>query len=279
MITRTATIVARMAVFVAAIATLASMARAADERTIEVATRPGQKVRALLIIPDKPRASVILLAGGHGNLMLSGTGHIGWGAGNQLVRTRAAYAQAGYATLVPDIAPDLKRPNGGVDGYRWSAQHAADIGALIAHMRGIAEPVYLIGTSRAALSVANAAVRTKGREQPDAIVITSGLLMHAKEGAPSVETKVPGFAGIRQPTLLVAHKDDGCVMSPAASAPLFKARLKSAERVDVRILTGGSGGSGDPCEAKSPHGFIGIDQVVVRTISDWLAALPQPAKP
>jgi hypothetical protein len=71
---------------------------------VEINTR-AQQARALLLQPEKARASVILLGGGHGNLALGKGGAIGWGADNQLVRTRSAYAKAQFATLVPDIAP------------------------------------------------------------------------------------------------------------------------------------------------------------------------------
>src|SRR5262245_32079603 len=138
------------------------------EEVVEIATR-NQQARALLLKPERPTGSVILLAGGHGNLGLGRDGRLGWGAGNQLVRTRADYSKAGFATLVPDIAPDLKRGSGGVPRYRWSADYARDIGAWVAHMRSIAGPVTLIGTSRAALSVAAAAARlSAGVKRPDA---------------------------------------------------------------------------------------------------------------
>ena len=81
---------------------------AQKEDVIEIASR-NQRVRALLLVPARPAGSVILLAGGHGNLALSKDGSIGWGAGNQLVRTRAAYSKAGFATPVPDIAPDSSK--------------------------------------------------------------------------------------------------------------------------------------------------------------------------
>jgi hypothetical protein len=177
---------------------------AQKEEIVEIASR-NQRVRALLLIPAQPAGSAILLAGGHGNLALGKDGSIGWGAGNQLVRTRAAYRKAGFATLVPDIAPDLKHGSGGVARYRWSERYARDIGAFIAHMRSIAEPVYLIGTSRAALSVAKA-----------------------------------------------------------------KHLFGGAKAVDIVLLQGGSAGSGDPCEARSHHGFAGQDAEVVKMVTDWL---------
>ncbi len=56
------------------------------EEVVEVPTRPGQVVRALLIAPPSAKGAVILLAGGHGNLRLSRDGAIGWGRRNLLVR-------------------------------------------------------------------------------------------------------------------------------------------------------------------------------------------------
>ena len=107
---------------------------AQKEKIDEITTR-GQKMRFLLTTPAKPVGSVILMAGGHGNLSLTASGRIGWGEGNQLVRTRADYAKSGFVTATPDIAADLKEGEGGVPRYRWSEQHAADIGTLIQHLR------------------------------------------------------------------------------------------------------------------------------------------------
>jgi dienelactone hydrolase len=248
-------------------------ALAQKEDVVEIASR-NQRVRALLLTPARPAGSVILLAGGHGNLALGKDGSIGWGAGNQLVRTRAAYSGSGFATLVPDIAPDLKQGSGGVAGYRWSERYARDIGALIAHMRSIAEPVYLIGTSRAALSVAKAAVDlSTGPTRPDAVVVTSGMLIHISTAQPSAERNVGRLERVRQPILLVYHEKDGCPYTPAASAAKAKTLFRGAKTVDVVLLQGGSAGRGDPCEARSHHGFEGQDAEVVKTVTDWLRKL------
>jgi hypothetical protein len=258
------------ALLIAAAVLSAHPAVAQKEEVIEIASR-NQRVRALLLIPAQPVGSAILLAGGHGNLALSKDGSIGWGAGNQLVRTRAIYSKAGFATLVPDIAPDLKHGSGGVARYRWSERYARDIGAFIAHLRGIAEPVYLIGTSRAALSVVKAAVDlSSGPTRPDAVVITSGMLIHISNAQPSAERNVGRLERVRQPILLVYHKKDGCPYTPAASAAKAKSLFRGAKAVDIVLLQGGSAGSGDPCEARSHHGFAGQDAEVVKTVTDWL---------
>ena len=250
-------------------------ALAQNEQVIEVPTR-GQKMRALLLTPANPAGSIILLAGGHGNLALGKDGKLGWGAGNQLVRTRAGYAKAGFVTAVPDIAPDLKQGDGGVPRYRWSDVFARDIGALVKHLRGLKEPVYLVGTSRAALSVAKAGVTLSGAEAPDAIVITAGMLVHFSDKQPSAERSVGSLGRITQPTFIVYHQKDGCAYTPASSANKAKALLTGAKKVDVKILTGGSAGSGDPCEARSHHGFEGQDDEVVQVVTGWLKGLKGP---
>lgn len=241
------------------------------ERVEEIATR-GQAMRVLLIRPEQPVGSVILLAGGHGNLSLSAAGELGWGAGNQVVRTRNLYAKAGFVTATPDIAPDLKQGSGGAPGYRWSDEHAADIGALIAHLRGIARPVYLVGTSRGAISAVNAAVKLPPEMTPDAIVVTSGMLVHIEGNKPSAEKSVGHLERIRQPVLIVYHERDECPYTPAASAERFRKLLTASPKVDVRLLSGGSA-AGDPCEARHYHGFQGLDAEVVRITTDWLKAL------
>ena len=268
-------VVAAVVFSIIGIIALTPLARAQTETVVEIPVRGGQTVRALLLRPSAPVGSVILLAGGHGNLSLAKDGKIGWGAGNQLVRTRAGYANAGFVTLVPDIAPDLKQGNGVVPRYRWSEAYAKDIGSFVRYLRRIKQPVYLVGTSRAALSVANAAARLNGKRSPNAIVITSGMLMHVTDSQPSVQRNVGQLERIRQPTFIVSHAEDSCAYTPASSAKPFGALLTKAAKVDIKIVEGGSAGSGDPCEAWSHHGFQGQDSEVVRIVADWLKALPK----
>ncbi len=244
---------------------------AQKDRVEEIATR-GQSMRVLLTEPAKPIGSVILIAGSHGNLALTADGKIGWGAGNQLVRTRALYAKAGYVAATPDLAPDLKQGKGVVPRYRWSDAHASDIGALVKHLRRIAAPVYLFGTSRGAISVVNAAVKLSGEEAPDALVLTAGMLIHIDPKQPSAERNVGHLERIRQPVLLVYHQNDKCKFTPASSAEQFAKLLTSARKADVKLLSGGTA-AGDPCEANHYHGFRGLDTEVVRVTTGWLGAL------
>ena len=64
-------------------------------------------VSAVLLMPPKPVASLILLTGGPGKVGIAPDGSVTAGGGNQLVRTRDAYAAKGFAVLVPDVGYDL----------------------------------------------------------------------------------------------------------------------------------------------------------------------------
>jgi hypothetical protein len=234
---------------------------------VDIASR-DQKIRALLLQPSTPIGSVILLAGGHGKLDLDPGGKIGWGVGNQLVRTRAAYARAGYATLVPDIAPDLKTKDGVVRGYRYSAPHGRDIGALVQHLRGIKAPVVLVATSRGAVSAGATLAHTSGAARPDAVVLTAAMLVGVGEKAPHFQMAIgndPRRA--RLPVLVVGHKKDACKYTLPSTIDRFKAW--HGGKVDV-IMLDGPDGTGDRCEARSAHGFIGIDDEVVAAVTRWI---------
>lgn len=248
----------------------AGPAGAQTEQVLALETRPGQSIRVLVQRPiDRALGSVVLVAGGHGNLEIAADGSIGWGSGNQLVRTRALYVAAGFVAAVPDIAPEFKRPGGADESYRSSAGHARDLGALIAHLRAEVPPVWLIGTSRGAMSVANGAARLTGAERPDGIVITSGMLMSHRGNAPSAQSSVRELNRIAVPTLLLAHELDQCEFTPAGDAAWFRKLLTGAPRVDVKTLTGGIT-QGPACEVRAYHGFNGLDHEVVDLVTAWL---------
>ena len=208
-----------------------------EETTVDVESRPGHTVRVLVLRAEHAIGSVILLAGGHGNLSLTADGKIGWGGANQLVRTRAAYAKAGYLTLVPDVATDLKVRRDVVLRYRWSPEHAEDIGRLVQYARSLSAPVYLVGTSRAALSVVNAAVHLSGYFRPDALVITSGMLSHVDESQPSVERNVSNLERITQraPTRL-PHRDIALGLFSCARPALIRGTIQGSTRSAKRIV-------------------------------------------
>jgi hypothetical protein len=245
----------------------ATSASAQGETVTEVKSR-GQSIRALLLKPANPIGSVILLAGGHGKLDIAPDGGLGWGRGNQLVRSRAAYAAAGFVTLVPDIAPDLKTTSGVVNRYRFSPPHAHDLGALVQHMRGIKAPVILVATSRGAVSAGNMLGHASGASRPDAVVLTAPMLVSVGKPAPHFQMAIGNNPARAQlPLLVVGHKKDACLYTLVSTFERFKAW--HGGKVDI-VMLDGPVGTGDPCEARSAHGFVGVEDELLATITKWI---------
>ena len=267
--------------FIIALGILAGLmpGQAAADPVVEIESR-GQKVRAILLKPANPKGAVILFAGGNGRLDITPAGDITKLRFNQLVRTRALYASAGYVTLVPDIAPSFKLGASGVaELYRANRAFAQDVGAMVKYLRGIVpKPIVVVGTSRGSLSVANVVAKLKGEgeRRPDAAVLTAAFL---KVGA-----NVPGLTVFKLangnprlldvPTMLVWHVADSCPHTSAATVPAFRTWYEGSGRKLVeKSFSGGLPPESEPCEARAPHGFYGLDPSVVTAITGFAGGL------
>jgi hypothetical protein len=199
--------------------------------------------QAVLIKPSgAAKGSLILMAGGNGRLNIGAGGSIGSLAGNQVVRTRHAYAERGFAVLVPDANIDLA--------------------AAVKYMAGIARPVTVVGTSR---GTQRAAEGIGAGARPDALVLTSGFLSpQSGEGEHRYVIKlVGGSPGVLPRTLVIHHRHDGCRWTnPAGVQPFID---WSKGKASVVWLDGGAN-NGDPCQAKGHHGFAGLDSQVVNEV-------------
>src|SRR6266480_3896589 len=177
--------------------------------------------RAVLIKPKAPRASVILMPGADGN---------------QLVRTRHAYAARGLAVLVVDAGTDLS--------------------SAVQYMAAIKRPVTVIGTSRGTIRAAEGIARGA---RPDALVLTSGFLSSESGSSQNVMSILGSPASLPR-TLIIHHSQDSCRATlPAGVDPFVK---WSAGRARVAWISGGRS-EGDPCEAFAHHGFNGQDAQIV----------------
>jgi len=240
---------------------LVPSAHASDEEFRIISTRPGVTQPFLLIRPTgQAVASVILFAGGEGHLGLSSQG-ISQGANNFLVRNRQRFAGEGFLVAVVDSASD--------DCLRTSADHAEDIKHVISELKKIVDvPVWLIGTSRGTISAANVAARLK-EGGPDGLVLTSTVTKQSKRNFETVGSV--RLEDIRVPTLLVHHKNDDCPVTPYGGAVALRRSLKQVSKIDLLTFTGGNS-LGDPCQAMSHHGFLGLDAEVVSAIASWIKA-------
>jgi pimeloyl-ACP methyl ester carboxylesterase len=245
-------------------------APAEAETLVTLKTPRGASQSFLLIKPANPTAAVILFAGGHGALGLTGGGKMKWGAGNFLVRTRDKFAGHSLAVAVMDAPSD--RQSGMNAIFRMTDQHAGDIGAAAARLRSEANgPVWLVGTSMGTFSAAGGAIAAPG---VDGLVLTS-TITRAKPDWQIAGSHPHGVASmdlprVTVPALIVSHRKDGCDITPAADAPKLKARLTAAKVTEVVLLDGGAPPTSAPCEAKSQHGFLGIEDEAVATIARFV---------
>jgi hypothetical protein len=90
--------------------------------------------RFLFLPPPKPKASVVLFAGGHGGLLIAADGRFQWGAGNFLVRSRQRFVDRDLAVAIVD-APSDRQDTPFLSGFRQTREHATDIKAVIAWLR------------------------------------------------------------------------------------------------------------------------------------------------
>jgi len=251
--------------------TLSITAFAANEELVSLQTRDGVEQKYILIKPDSPQAAVILFAGGKGALDLGGGLFggvtINWGKNNFLVRTREQFANHGLMVAVVDAPGDKQGKKGMLGGFRSSSAHVTDIDAVIADLRQrAAVPVWLVGTSRGTESAANLAIHSG--QNPHGLVLTSTMSEPNNKGTAVTEMAIDR---IRIPTLIVAHREDGCNKTPPEGAEQIRSGLSNAGKVEVLYVSGGQE-QGDPCKAMSHHGFLGIEAEVVSAIAGFIKA-------
>jgi pimeloyl-ACP methyl ester carboxylesterase len=247
-------------------------AHAATATLIAIATPRGAKQAFILIKPDKPVASVILFAGGHGALGLRSAAAMRWGAGNFLVRSRAMFGGHNLIVAVLDAPSDRQQGMNAI--FRMSGAHAGDIGAVVDYLKQQAPvPVWLVGTSMGTFSAAGGAIAAKS---VDGLVLTS-TITRARPDWKIAQSHPDGVASmalpqIAVPTLIVSHRNDGCRFTPAADAAKLSRRLSRARKVEVALLDGGDPPRSDPCQAHSQHGFLGLERQAVDTIAAFIKA-------
>jgi hypothetical protein len=272
--------IAALAVFMTTITALAAAQEACGE-VVSIATH-GRTTTPVSVgmppasAPQDGRMALVLLPGGSGYAALDAKGCARKLQGNSLVRSRDLFHAAGFVTALVD-APSDHRGEDGLGGFRMSPQHAEDIGKVIAYLRERTKlPVWLVGTSRGAISAANAASRLTGPAAPDGLVLTSPITSGRVGGYKAWVAQTVFSAkldAIRVPVLVVAQAADTCIRTPPRLAPGIVAKT-SGEREQTVIVKGGPGAkkgvSVEACEGHSPHGFVGQDAEVSEGIARFI---------
>lgn len=255
-------------------------AYAQDQRIVEIpGARSGVSVRLLLVEPaTRPHAAVLLFNGGPGNIRLWGESATPlaerYARGNFLLRTRAMFAAHGLRVGAIDV-PHAMRDSGMTADFRRSAEHAQDVAAAVAALRGPESlPVWLVGTSMGTVSAASASIALGSGI--DGLVLTSSITRPIRNGPNRIAE--PGgirdfaLARVAVPVFVLGHAADGCFATPARDVPDLARRFAASPRVASRLVEGGLPAQSEPCEALSEHGFFGVERQAVDAIAAFLAA-------
>jgi hypothetical protein len=214
----------------------------------------------------QPNIAVLLFAGYPGILRIEeapqGFRHeLG---GNFLIRARRFLNTDRLFTVMVDCPVDQWHSCD--DLYRASPQHAADITDVIADVKGRlgAQQVYLVGTSYGTVSTSLLARALAGRIEGAVHTATftdprAGRMAH---GAP-----LRDFDWSKQPAapqLFVHHRDDPCDVTRHASIE------KRRNGIPLITVEGAVEPRGEPCLARTQHGFVGRERVVMQAIGAWI---------
>lgn len=215
--------------------------------------------------PSTASAVLLLFPGGGGKLRVADN-ELDINSNNFLVRTRHLFAAQGFHVAVMDAATDFLTCAGGLRNRRTSDKFTSDVQAVADDLRarypGL--PLWVVGTSRGSTAAAQAGVFVA--PAPDGVVLTSSLTVMTTATVFDVPLDL-----ITVPTLIVVHKDDGCSVTPASGAMLIKQALTSAAKVKTRQFEGGFPAlNPNPCQALTPHGYIGLEPKVVKKIVKWI---------
>lgn len=127
-------------------------------------------------------------------------------------------------------------------------------------------PVWVVGTSRGTISATATAINLQNNIA--GLVLTSSVVSYKKVGAVPKQD----LAAIKIPVLVLHHSKDECVLCRPYEVPAILRGLTNASVKKEIMVDGGANPSGDVCAALHWHGFIGIEQEVVKVISNWINA-------
>lgn len=233
------------------------------ERIIDLKLSSGKHQHTLYVAPASPRATIVMLPGGAGDVGLARNGDIRHGH-NFVVRTHDMWLAKGYAVLIPDW---INRES--LRGARSSPEYAAVVEDLIQYARTqVALPVFLLGTSQGSIAAANGAAHAPAGTIAG-VILTESVSVR---GGSHETVFDAGLTDVRVPALIVANKDDRCDVAPPSDATKIAAAMIHSPDVRVVEVSGGIDRSGRACGSLSPHGYYGIEDKVVGIVSSWIDA-------
>jgi hypothetical protein len=188
--------------------------------------------------------------------------------GNFLVRSRRHWLDDETLTAVLDAPSDQWSTF--TQEFRATPRYGADIAAIlneVAKRQGVAEWTF-VGTSEGSISAFHAARMNPALAKR--VILTSSVFSAGANG--------PGLTGanfgqMSTPLLWVHHRDDPCQFTQYRDATRYAEKTMSP-LVTVR---GGGPEQGGACQARSHHGYIGVEREVVLAMRSWVKTGTVPA--
>src|SRR5579872_1821556 len=221
-------------------------AKEASERIVSVTLSDGKLQRALILTPPHPRAAIVMLPGGSGDVGMERSGDIRHNR-NFVVRSRGLWAARGYAVLIPDTIDHAN-----LRGERSGPKYAQLVNGLISYARSslappVVLPVFLLGTSQGSIAAVNGAAHA-ANETLAGVVLTESV---AVMGGSHETVFSAGPDQVHVPALIVANTDDQCEVAPPAMAPQIAAAMTNSPEVKVETISGGKTLSAKACGSRT----------------------------
>ncbi len=182
-------------------------------------------------------------------------------AGNFLVRSRRQWLDADTLVAVVDAPSDQWAAFS--QQFRESPRYGADVAALISEIarRYAVESWTFVGTSEGSITAFHAA-----RMNPQLArrtILTASVFPPNRNG-PGLSNA--NWAALASELLWVHHADDPCPFTSYRDAQAHAA-MTGKPLVTVR---GGGPGRGPACEARTAHGFAGVERETVQAMRSWV---------
>jgi len=227
--------------------------------TVVPTSRGG--IRIATFRPDVPLATLIVIPGGYGvfGLQADGRGTDVYFNIQTASRNRDALVAAGISVVLVDTPFDM--PSGPTLEYRSTDERSAQVREVLRAVRARESlPTWVFGGSLGAIEATILAVGEPA-STPFGLILVS----------PYESVLSMNLGALRRPTLLLTHRQDSCIGTPPANAPLIMARLPADTPSRYVEFTGGSAGDfGGGCDSTAYHGLGGLDAQFVAEVTSWV---------
>jgi hypothetical protein len=240
--------------------------------------RPDIKLKIMILEPKQRVSKIIIICdGGPGRLLLDSDVFGGPLLNNPykqyaLIGMRDSFAEAGFVVALPDHPSDLNEYK---TSHRIGKNHLNDIAKIVQFLKErYSLPIWIAGISNGTLSAVYAG--SSIGDQLHGFILLSPVTRTFSNTTlgkqyPSGVADM-ALSSIRQPVLILSHRQDECYSTPSAGAELIAPRLTSSPTVLLKYYSGGNSPLSEPCLPKSAHGFYGIENQVTRDIISFVLA-------